>query len=203
MRVMVTINGKVSVHEILEFEPQEDGSILLTTPEGCVDLVVKYMNDARMEAVCRELLKLGYSDVTEYETVYDEVVEDFEDDDDMELYSAVCPVCNQAFEFEMTPQAAALGVIICPHCGEELEFDAYEDDNMLRLVHADAEDEDNEDALMYETTCPQCHMSVEVTQKDVDAGHMICPICKANLEFDAIDAENGTLGDYDEEDDEE
>ena len=203
MRVMVTINGKVSVHEILEFEPQEDGSILLTTPEGCVDLVVKYMNDARIEAVCRELLKLGYSDVTEYETVYDEVVEDFEDDDDMELYSAVCPVCNQAFEFEMTPQAAALGVIICPHCGEELEFDAYEDDNMLRLVHADAEDEDNEDALMYETTCPQCHMSVEVTQKDVDAGHMICPICKANLKFDAIDAENGTLGDYDEEDDEE
>ena len=82
MRVMVTINGKVSVHEILEFEPQEDGSILLTTPEGCVDLVVKYMNDARIEAVCRELLKLGYSDVTEYETVYDEVFEDFEDDDD-------------------------------------------------------------------------------------------------------------------------
>jgi ribosomal protein L37AE/L43A len=198
---MVTINGKVSVHEILEFEPQEDGSILLTTPEGCVDLVVKYMNECRMEAVCRELLKDGYANIAEYETVYDEVFEDFEED--MDEYSAVCPECEQQFSFKMTPQAAALGVIICPHCGEELEFDAYEDDNMLRLVCADAEDEDNEDALMYETTCPQCHMSVEVTQKDVDAGHMICPICKANLEFDAIDAENGTLGDYDEEDDEE
>lgn len=202
MRVMVKINGKVSVHEILEFEPQEDGSILLTTPEGCVDLVVKYMNDARIEAVCRELLKDGYANIAEYETVYDQVLEDAEDDD-MELYSAVCPVCNQAFEFEMTPQAAALGVIICPRCGEELEFDAYEDDNMLRLVHADAEEEDDDDALMYETTCPQCHMSIDVTQKDVNAGHIICPICKANLEFDAIDAENGTLGDDDEEDDEE
>ena len=206
MRILVTINGKMSVHEILEFEPQEDGSILLTTPEGCVDLVIKDMNEWRMEAVCRELLKLGYSDVAEYETVYDEVFEDVDDDDDMELYSAVCPVCNRAFEFEMTPQAAALGVIICPHCGEELEFDAYEDDNMLRLVHADADEDDCEfdakDVLAYETTCPQCHMTIEVSQKDVDAGNMICPICKANLEFDAIDAENGTLGDYDEEEDE-
>lgn len=200
MRVMVTIEGKVSVHEILEFEPQEDGSILMTTAADCVDLVVTNMNETRMEAVMNELLKLGYSNITEYETIYDKVFEN-DEDDDMETFSAVCPVCNQAFEFEMTPQAAALGVIICPRCGEELEFDAYEDDNMLRLVHADAEEEDNEDALMYETTCPQCHMSIDVTQKDVNAGHIICPICKANLAFDAIDAENGTLGDYDEEED--
>ncbi len=204
MRVMVTINGKVSVHEILEFEPQADGSILMTTAADCVDLVVTHMNEARMEAVMNELLKLGYSNISEYETVYDEVCECDEDDDDMEEYSAVCPVCNNSFEFKMTPQAAALGVIICPHCGEELEFDMCDTgSNFLHLVSADEEDERTaEDALAYETTCPQCHMTVEVSQKDVDAGSMICPICKANLEFDAIDAENGTLGDYDEEEDE-
>lgn len=205
MRVMVTIDGRMSVHEILEFEPQEDGSILLTTPEGCMDLVVQSMNEARMEAVCRELLKLGYSDISEYTTVYDPEFDDFEDDD-MDEYSAVCPCCESQFNFEMTPQAAALGVIICPHCGEELEFDLCDTEGeMLRLVSADAEDEDDGDALAYECQCPQCRMMIDVTQNDVDAGGMICPICKANLEFDAIDAENGTLGgDYeDEEDDEE
>lgn len=200
MRIMVTINGKMSVHEILEFEPQEDGPILLTTPEGCVDLLVTDMNEARMEAVCRELLKLGYADITEYETVYDEVFEDDdEDDDDMEEFSAVCPECNTPFTFKMTPQAAALGVIICPHCGEELEFDEFEEDGThLHLVSAD-EDED-EDALAYEATCPQCHMTIEVSQKDVDAGSITCPICKATLLFDAIDAENGTLGGEEDED---
>ena len=202
MRVMVTINGKVSVHEILEFEPQEDGSILMTTAADCVDLVVTNMNEARMEAVMNELLKLGYSNISEYETIYDEVFE-CDDEDDMETFSAVCPVCDNAFEFDMTPQAAAMGVIICPHCGEELEFDYFgENDNVLRLVSADEDEEDN-DALAYETTCPQCHMTIDVAKKDVDAGYIICPICKANLEFDAIDAENGTLGDYDEEEDDE
>ncbi len=206
MRVMVTINGRVSVHEILEFEPQEDGSILMTTQEGCVDLVVTNMNEHRMEAVMNELLKLGYSNISEYDTIYDEVFEcDDEDDDEMELFSAVCPACDNSFEFEMTPQAAALGVIICPHCGEELEFDMCETGgDFLHLVSADEEDErPAEDALSYETTCPQCHMAIEVTQKDVDAGSIICPICKANLLFDAIDAENGTLGDYDDDDEEE
>ena len=200
MRVMVTINGKVSVHEILEFEPQEDGSILMTTAADCVDLVVTNMNEARMEAVMNELLKLGYSNISEYETIYDEVFECDDEEDDMETFNAVCPACDNAFEFEMTPQAAAMGVIICPHCGEELEFDYFgEHDNVLRLVPAD-EDED-EDALAYETTCPQCHMTIDVSKKDVAAGYIVCPICKANLEFDAIDAENGTLGDYDEEED--
>ena len=206
MRVLVTIEGRMSVHEILEFEPQEDGSILMTTADGCVDLLVKYMNEARAKAVCNELLKLGYADISEYETVYDEVFECDEDDDDLEDYSAVCPACEKPFGFEMTPQAAALGVIICPHCGEELEFDMCDaDGDVLRLVSTEDEDDcefDAEDVLAYETTCPQCHMTIEVSQKDVDAGSMICPICKANLEFDAIDAENGTLGDYDEEEDE-
>lgn len=204
MRVMVTINGKVSVHEILEFEPQEDGSILMTTAADCVDLVVTHMNEARMEAVMNELLKLGYSNISEYETVYDEVSECEDEDDDMELFSAVCPVCNNSFEFEMTPQAAALGVIICPHCGEELEFDMCETgSDFLHLVSADEDERPAENALAYETTCPQCHMSIDVTQKDVDAGSIVCPICKASLMFDAIDAENGTLGDYDDDDEEE
>ena len=174
MRVMVTIEGKVSVHEILEFEPQEDGSILMTTAADCVDLVVTNMNETRMEAVMNELLKLGYSNITEYETIYDKVFEN-DEDDDMETFSAVCPVCNQAFEFEMTPQAAALGVIICPRCGEELEFDAYEDDNMLRLVHADAEEEDNEDALMrMQRAIVQMGLEDALRAKGVEPGDTVC-----------------------------
>ena len=98
----------------------------------------------------------------------------------------------------MTPQAAALGVIICPHCGEELEFDTCETSgNFLRLISPD--EEDDESALEYETTCPQCHTTIDVSKKDVDAGGIICPVCNAKLEFDAVDADNQTLGDHDKE----
>ncbi len=196
MRVMVTINGKVSVHEILEFEPQEDGSVLLTTPEGCVDLLVTSMNEARMEAVCRELLKLGYTDITEYETIYDYVFEDdCEDDEDEEMFRVICACCGQSFVFQMTPDIAATGCIRCPHCGEDLEW------NPADVETEDAE-EDDEDALAYECVCPQCKMTIEVSQGDVDAGRMTCPICKTNLEFDAIDAENFSVGDCEENDEE-
>lgn len=197
MRVMVNIEGRVSVHEILEFEPQEDGTVLMTTPDDAMDLVVNNMNQFRMESVCRELLKLGYADISEYETVYDDVFEDeYDDDDELKEYSTICPVCDRAFGIHMSPQAAEKGMIICPHCGEELEFEMYDDCSHLRLVS-----DDDENALAYETTCPQCHMTIDVSQKDVDAGNMTCPICKANLEFDAIDAENQTLGNYDDDED--
>lgn len=193
MRIAVTINGKVSVHEVLEFEPQEDGSVLLTTHEETVDLVIRGMQPLDISGAINELMAKGYADLRKFDAAYDDCIAD-EDDDEPDVYSAVCPACQEQFNFEMTPQAAVLGVIVCPHCGEELEFDACEGDNMLRLVGVtDDEDEDDEDALMYETTCPQCHTTIDVNQHDVDAGSMICPICNANLEFDAIDADTAHL----------
>lgn len=204
MRVLVTIEGRMSVHEILEFEPQEDGTVLLTTHEGAVDLVVHGMNKFRTEAVCNELLKLGYANISEYETTYDDEFESA--DDGMNEYKAVCPECKMPFAFHMTPEAATMGVIICPHCGEELEFEVCDDEPELTVIPANNEQdkcEDEDEELAFTAECPKCNVNVGVFQKHVKQGYVTCPFCKSVLNFDAIDAENGTLGAYDDEEEDE
>lgn len=200
MRVLVTIEGRVSVHEILEFEPQEDGSVLLTTHENTMDLVVNGMQALDISAALNELLAKGWTDLRKFDTGYDEC---FDDRDDDNLYNAVCPCCNKYFEFVMTPAAKTLREVRCPHCGEDLDFEFEEEECRLELLPCGEPDDNigNDNPLEYETTCPQCHMTIDVNQKDVETGSMMCPICKAHLEFDAIDAENQTLGDYDDDED--
>lgn len=203
MRIMVTIDGRVSVHEILEFEPQEDGTVLLTTHEDTVDLIVHGMNKFRMEAVMNELLKLGYSNISEYETTYDDAFEFA--DDNLDEYKAVCPECKMPFAFHMPPEAATMGRIICPHCGEELEFEVCDDEPELTVIpvnNTQNECEDEDEEVVFTAECPECHVNVGVLQKHVKQGCVTCPFCKSVLNFDAIDAENGTLGAYDDEEEE-
>lgn len=206
MRIMVTIDGRVSVHEILEFEPQEDGTVLLTTHEDTVDLIVHGMNKFRMEAVMNELLKLGYSNISEYETTYDETCLDCDDDDeyDADICSAVCPECHRPFVFHLPENAKTMNNIICPHCYEELEFELC-DEPVLEVIPASnkSDDNDGDDELVFEAECSKCGVSVGAFQRDVKNGYVTCPFCKSTLHFDVIDAENGTFEDCDGEDEDE
>lgn len=63
------------------------------------------------------------------EIVYDEYDDEDDDDDERddedEMYSVVCPSCNE--EIVVDEDILDLGEIECPNCGEKLEFD-FEDD---------------------------------------------------------------------------
>ena len=141
MRVMVTIDGVPSVHEILGFEPQEDGSVLLVTNEENVDLVVFDMQEEDIAIACKNLLKLGYTDLSLFETKYDEIFED-EDEDEDELCCALCPECSSYFEFEVTSDVIESEQIKCPYCYAKITVDGK---NGINPFVDDEDDEDDED----------------------------------------------------------
>lgn len=194
MRIAVTINGTVSVHEVLEFEPQKDGSVLLTTHEDTIDLVVRGMQPLDISGTINELMIKGYADLRKFDAAYDDCIAD-EDDDEPDVYSTVCPACQQPFNFEFTPQALELGTVICPNCEAELEVDTCDEDECLQVPGPSEED----NALcMYETTCPQCLQTVDVHQHDLDVGQMICPVCKTQLIFEDRDTDDDMSDEGDE-----
>jgi len=58
---------------------------------------------------------------------YDDDDEDDEDDDeDEEMFSVVCPACDE--ELVVDADILELGEIECPNCGEKLEFEFDEDE---------------------------------------------------------------------------
>ena len=60
--------------------------------------------------------------------------DDEEDDDDDELFVTTCPCCEEEVVFDES--VLEDGEVICPNCGERLEFDLSD------LANATSEDED-------------------------------------------------------------
>ncbi len=74
------------------------------------------------------------------ETLYfaledDDDDEDEEDDDEEELFVTTCPVCEEEVIFDET--VLEDGEVVCPNCGEKLEFDLSD------LANATAEEDDD------------------------------------------------------------
>ena len=159
-----------------------------------MDLIVHGINKWRVQAICEELLQRGYANMAEYEAhVLDDGISEEDANDEDEMYEAVCPCCNTWFEFKATPTVKELSAIRCPECAEKLSFDEIED-----------EEEEDVDVgeLIYETACAYCMATIDVLQRDVDAGSVECPHCHRVLTIDAMDAENQTVGGSEEEADE-
>ena len=57
---------------------------------------------------------------------YDEDDDDEYDDEDEEMFSVVCPACDE--ELVADADILELGEIECPNCGEKLEFEFDEDE---------------------------------------------------------------------------
>ena len=97
-------------------------------------LVVSDMVDV-VDAVCDELDSIEEDlDTIEEYLLDEEDDDDYEDcdcDDDYEyddevIYEVKCPVCNTVINLD--EEMLEAGSIECPDCGEELEFDADEED---------------------------------------------------------------------------
>ncbi len=71
-----------------------------------------------LDAVSEDL-----SDVEEtlYFALDDDDEDDDEDDDDDELFVTTCPCCEEEVVFD--EDVLADGEVVCPNCGERLEFD--------------------------------------------------------------------------------
>ena len=52
--------------------------------------------------------------------------DDFEDEDDEDCYATTCPTCEETIYFDES--ILEDGEVICPNCGEKLEFDLGDDD---------------------------------------------------------------------------
>ena len=63
------------------------------------------------------------------EADYDDEDEDEEDDDSEDCYATTCPTCEETIYFNES--ILEDGEVICPNCGEKLEFDLsdVEEDN--------------------------------------------------------------------------
>lgn len=68
---------------------------------------------------------------------------------------------------------------------EDVEEFIYADDtaeeNTVYSMHDDMPELEEE---VYETTCPSCGMTLELTEANLEEGEMVCPICGEMLEFD-------------------
>jgi len=60
--------------------------------------------------------------------------------------------------------------------------DGWDEDEM-------SDDEDDEDAVFYEVTCPSCNNTITIDEDVLDLGSIECPNCGELLEFDGIEDE--------------
>ena len=92
-------------------------------------LTVSDLEDV-VDAVCDELdsIEEDLDTIEEYLLDEDDDEEDYEDEEDDEfdfgdevIYEIKCPVCNTVINLD--EEMLEAGSIVCPDCGEELEFD--------------------------------------------------------------------------------
>lgn len=117
MRVAIKRAGKIQVDEIIEFEVQDNGDVILWTHDEMLDIIVHGMSESDIEKATRELLCDGHANLTMFESEYDESDEECADDMDPqdELLDITCSNCRQEFR---TPSSAVTDDFVrCPYCG--------------------------------------------------------------------------------------
>ena len=107
MRVAIKRAGKIQVDEIIEFEVQ--------------DIIVHGMSANDIERATRELLYDGRTNLTMFESEYDES-NDNEDEDDIldpqyedEMVNITCVHCLH--KFQRPASTITEDEFYCPHCG--------------------------------------------------------------------------------------
>ncbi|MBQ3084104.1 MAG: peptidylprolyl isomerase [Clostridia bacterium] len=94
-----------------------------------------------------------------------------------ETYTVSCSICGH--HFEVDAQTVELGQAVCPHCGEELEFESEDD----------AFNDDSD----YVIVCPSCNHEFSLDAEAAATGEAVCPNCEQELEFDIAVSENNTI----------
>ncbi len=119
MRIMVSINGRLQVSEVLEFEPLDGNSVRLNTPKQLLDIRVTGIDREAADGIVEKLMIYGYADLRSYPAKY------IEDEDTESSYECECQCGNT---IELKEADLDRGYIFCPNCGEELEFEEIIDE---------------------------------------------------------------------------
>ena len=126
MRVAIKQAGKIQVDEIIEFEVQDNGDVILWTHDEMLDIIVHGMSASDIEKAARELLYDGRTNLTMFESEYamfeaeydepdEECADDLDTQDEDELLDITCSNCRQEFQ---TPSSVVTDDFVrCPYCG--------------------------------------------------------------------------------------
>lgn len=129
MRVLTKINGRLTVTEILEFEPIDDTTVLLNTPEHLLDIKITNINISTADDIAARLLTYGYVDLSGCCAEYDEEPEDDETEcapeEERLTYLVEC-TCGAETEFDA--EVLANGQAYCPSCFRKLGVAEEEED---------------------------------------------------------------------------
>jgi hypothetical protein len=115
MRVAITRAGRIQVDEIIEFEVQKNGDVVLWTPVGLEDIIVHGMSTPDIERAARELLHDGRTNLTMFESEYDEGEIDY--DEEVRGREILCEHCEWRF---VIPDRNAERCF-CPLCGAYID----------------------------------------------------------------------------------
>lgn len=120
MRVAIKRAGKIQVDEIIEFEVQDNGDVILWTHDEMFDIIVHGMSESDIEKATRELLYDGHANLTMFESEYDESDEECTDDMDPQceddLLDVTCPNCRHKFQKPASVVMTDDLVHCCPYC---------------------------------------------------------------------------------------
>ncbi len=142
MSIMEKVAYLKGLAEGLKLDEETKEGKLLSCIIDVLDEMAEEFEDLEAEV---EELEEGIDAVSEdladvEETLYfaleddDEDDDDDDDDDEEELFVTTCPVCEEEVIFDET--VLEDGEVICPNCGEKLEFDLSD------LANATAEDDE-------------------------------------------------------------
>lgn len=125
MRVAIKRAGKIQVDEIIEFEVQDNGDVILWTHEGMMDIIVHGMSANDIERATRELLYDGRTNLAMFEAEYDE---SNDNEDDMldpqyedEMVNITCVHCLH--KFQRPASTITEDEFYCPHCGTPMTIE--------------------------------------------------------------------------------
>ena len=112
--------------------------------------------------------------------------DDFDDegfdfgDEDTTIYEVKC-ICGNIIDFD--EETLEKGSIICPDCGETLEFSLDDEDDFDDEEYEEGFDFGDEDSTIYEVVCPACDEIINFDEETLEKGSIICPDCGETLEF--------------------
>ena len=117
MRVWLKMNGNLQVDEIVEFEVQENGDVILYTPGAdMLDIVVHGMESYDIDCKTFELFAEGRCDLRQFTAEYASPEEE-EEETEPDGRQILCVHCLQSF---VIPDRDAEDCF-CPMCGTHMD----------------------------------------------------------------------------------
>jgi DNA-directed RNA polymerase subunit RPC12/RpoP len=163
-------------------ESTSEGKVLRAMSELLVEMADELQRlDEDIDDVCGDvdLLTEDVEDIQDF--LLDEDEEDDEEpeeDDEDPCYEVECPHCGATVyvtEADLEEKEA-----FCEECGKSFSIELVEDDEA---------DDDEDETVEYEITCPSCGATTVVSEDELDGDDLQCAQCGASLMIDVEEDE--------------